>query len=190
MGSSPLTRGKREPRAPQRSIQGLIPAHAGKTAPATPGRPSGWLIPAHAGKTATSTMRKRRLPAHPRSRGENLLSRCLGRFRRGSSPLTRGKPVQHLHSRAGHGLIPAHAGKTSRAWLAESGTWAHPRSRGENLGGSAARPEDDGSSPLTRGKPSMLVASLRRTGLIPAHAGKTLPDLRFYRADRSDLGKP
>ena len=27
-------------------------------------------------------------------------------------------------------------------------------------------------------------------GLIPAHAGKTLPDLRFYRADRSDLGKP
>ena len=27
-------------------------------------------------------------------------------------------------------------------------------------------------------------------GLIPAHAGKTLPDLRFYCADRSDLGKP
>ena len=27
-------------------------------------------------------------------------------------------------------------------------------------------------------------------GLIPTHAGKTLPDLRLYRADRSDLGKP
>ena len=47
-----------------------------------------------------------------------------------------------------------------------------------------------GSSPLTRGKLQDFAARLQATGLIPAHAGKTLPDLRFYRADRSDLGKP
>ena len=47
-----------------------------------------------------------------------------------------------------------------------------------------------GSSPLTRGKRMDRRANTRRQGLIPAHAGKTLPDLRFYCADRSDLGKP
>ena len=47
-----------------------------------------------------------------------------------------------------------------------------------------------GSSPLTRGKLWNLVDEYGNTGLIPAHAGKTLSDLRFYQADRSDLGKP
>ena len=51
--------------------------------------------------------------------------------------------------------------------------WAHPRSRGENL-----EPFDDdthggGSSPLTRGKPSVPPEALIVAGLIPAHAGKT-----------------
>ena len=47
-----------------------------------------------------------------------------------------------------------------------------------------------GSSPLTRGKHCARRCRRLCPGLIPAHAGKTLPDLRFYRADRSDLGKP
>ena len=47
-----------------------------------------------------------------------------------------------------------------------------------------------GSSPLTRGKLGALGDSDDLVRLIPAHAGKTLPDLHFYRADRSDLGKP
>ena len=51
-----------------------------------------------------------------------------------------------------HRLIPAHAGKTYGSHTLTVPSWAHPRSRGENLGGGAARPEDDGSSPLTRGK--------------------------------------
>ena len=49
---------------------------------------------------------------------------------------------------------------------------------------------EDGSSPLTRGKQGQVATPGVVPGLIPAHAGKTLPDLRFYRADRSDLGKP
>ena len=47
-----------------------------------------------------------------------------------------------------------------------------------------------GSSPLTRGKQLAVQLDCVVEGLIPTHAGKTLPDLRFYRADRSDLGKP
>ena len=71
-GSSPLTRGKRVPR-------GL----------------GGWrsgLIPAHAGKTRTAWLRSWACPAHPRSRGENPAPSSPAVARRGSSPLTRGKP--------------------------------------------------------------------------------------------------
>ena len=71
----------------------------------------------------------------------------------GSSPLTRGKP--HARGRVRHPgrLIPAHAGKTHRRDLHEREGAAHPRSRGENdLSGDIILAEE-GSSPLTRGKP-------------------------------------
>ena len=51
-GSSPLTRGKHEPRSPPGCCPGLIPAHAGKTDLA--------LVSIDARE------------AHPRSRGENM----------------------------------------------------------------------------------------------------------------------
>ena len=90
--------------------------------------------------------------AHPRSRGENT-SRTLSRVSGpGSSPLTRGKPVDG----AGHvwlgGLIPAHAGKTRERPRLRGGQWAHPRSRGENGPRAPRRIASRGSSPLTRGK--------------------------------------
>ena len=92
IGSSPLTRGKREDRHPRLDVQRLIPAHAGKTTAPYDGRDRGrahprsrgenWvlgfvaflsigLIPAHAGKTCGPGSRRARLGAHPRSRGEN-----------------------------------------------------------------------------------------------------------------------
>ena len=132
-GSSPLTRGKlaRWKRAPR--LQGLIPAHAGKTPPESP--PS----------------RSRR--AHPRSRGENSIEETTGGLAAGSSPLTRGKPHRHPVRARRPGLIPAHAGKTSPTCNATPITWAHPRSRGENDEAGKPVAADDGSSPLTRGKP-------------------------------------
>ena len=54
MGSSPLTRGKRNQPATQQAPKGLIPAHAGKTTHNKAIDISGW--------------------AHPRSRGENIVS--------------------------------------------------------------------------------------------------------------------
>ena len=111
-GSSPLTRGKREVGASRRDGSGLIPAHAGKT--------------------DTSPRARGPLWAHPRSRGENRSPRRSRHRPRGSSPLTRGKPVLTVLMNFIRGLIPAHAGKTSTPTGPISSPRAHPRSRGEN----------------------------------------------------------
>ena len=152
-GSSPLTRGKHLAADVIIRVDGLIPAHAGKTFGDLPGE-------VVAG-------------AHPRSRGENVYQVRKSVSVRGSSPLTRGKrppsPVAHWPP----GLIPAHAGKTSSAPAHSSSNPAHPRSRGENTQENACLGEEQGSSPLTRGKRCRVCVGFRPVGLIPAHAGKT-----------------
>ena len=111
--------------------------------------------------------------AHPRSRGENWPHRRGGATTGGSSPLTRGKLAPP--SGRGHhgGLIPAHAGKTTRGRGQSRSGSAHPRSRGENFGPSFEGCSRTGSSPLTRGKRSGQWPGLSAPRLIPAHAGKT-----------------
>ena len=131
-GSSPLTRGKLGQVRGCQAHQRLIPAHAGKTCP---------LLLAWTSRGA-----------HPRSRGENPRTDSAPRARRGSSPLTRGKPRRNgLPCNVG-GLIPAHAGKTLRVSQLALGVPAHPRSRGENTYAGEDRNPALGSSPLTRGK--------------------------------------
>ena len=173
----------------------------GGSSPLTRGKPLlslAWceierLIPAHAGKTSYSSAAPTGQRAHPRSRGENPVKPWCPSHSPGSSPLTRGKLGEEAVLRAGGGLIPAHAGKTSTPSLAATRTRAHPRSRGENREGSIVwppppahprsrgenheprrlRPLMPGSSPLTRGKRHDGHQGVRRSGLIPAHAGKT-----------------
>ena len=152
-GSSPLTRGKHQPRRLCPEWLGLIPAHAGKTE-----RARRWVA-AHR--------------AHPRSRGENPPRGHREGHDRGSSPLTRGKLLGDQEQVSGVGLIPAHAGKTSSSWKWPKSWTAHPRSRGENSTPRRASPWTTGSSPLTRGKPASGPALGQPPGLIPAHAGKT-----------------
>ena len=154
-GSSPLTRGKR----PQGRIS----------------RDGERLIPAHAGKTTWSLSSSPAAPAHPRSRGENLISATPPPLHNGSSPLTRGKPMMSSISEWPVGLIPAHAGKTSwfPSWTSRPS--AHPRSRGENVDVAIDGVIQDGSSPLTRGKRNSSARPWRPSRLIPAHAGKTCP---------------
>ena len=153
-GSSPLTRGKPPRGRRGRCRHGLIPAHAGKT---------------HLGFPGGGHCR-----AHPRSRGENDGVVMMWAISGGSSPLTRGKPPgvsgYDLWSR----LIPAHAGKTCTAAVNRVATWAHPRSRGENLDAPDRAISTNGSSPLTRGKQEAFTAVGGDCGLIPAHAGKTV----------------
>ena len=154
-GSSPLTRGK-----PTEVSRQLSPAR---------------LIPAHAGKTNLGCNRCARHGAHPRSRGENRREVSETLARSGSSPLTRGKLGRFAVWRFAGRLIPAHAGKTPGG-AGGAALWAaHPRSRGENLKPAAEKLEATGSSPLTRGKPLDRSSAWLRTGLIPAHAGKTRP---------------
>ena len=91
----------------------------------------------------------------------------------GSSPLTRGKPAIRAVGAVRGGLIPAHAGKTSKRSASASTPRAHPRSRGENIQTCVQVAADLGSSPLTRGKPDPAANGGDGGGLIPAHAGKT-----------------
>ena len=155
LGSSPLTRGKRNCKTYVLGVRGIIPAHAGKTSP-------------HA--SISRAMRD-----HPRSRGENQFIVAGQDDTLGSSPLTRGKRGPPFGLAASAGIIPAHAGKTPGArhgtrrpriipahagktrmgrafarWLGD-----HPRSRGENRQARRVGPLVSGSSPLTRGKPSV-----------------------------------
>ena len=157
-GSSPLTRGKRAGGVMPAGIGGLIPAHAGKTTAASTGRPTS--------------------RAHPRSRGENTEYACTISSSRGSSPLTRGKRVLQRDKRVQVGLIPAHAGKTSSMASKRPSTWDHTRSRGENVRDRPGFRRLAGSSPLTRGKPSLVEVPENSDGIIPAHAGKTLESRR------------
>ena len=173
-GSSPLTRGKPSGVSAHTLYVGLIPAHAGKTKMPRENTPQNW--------------------AHPRSRGENGNDSATAVRVTGSSPLTRGKRKMPRENTPQNGLIPAHAGKTIIVFSLSLCCWAHPRSRGENLGSTTSAPTLRGSSPLTRGKrhwgrrqrdrrlahPRSRGENRRRRngrghppGLIPAHAGKT-----------------
>ena len=71
------------------------------------------------------------------------------------------------------GLIPAHAGKTSPTLFPWPCSWAHPRSRGENVSHAVPLALFLGSSPLTRGKLAPGESEAHPVRLIPAHAGKT-----------------
>ena len=153
-GSSPLTRGK----------------HVRSSFRSTGGR----LIPAHAGKTHSRPPKRSPQGAHPRSRGENQGFVRLGDLVAGSSPLTRGKLCHAVFPSCRNGLIPAHAGKTETAAVMALICSAHPRSRGENGSCPGSGRPSQGSSPLTRGKPTGPHAGGHYHRLIPAHAGKTL----------------
>ena len=152
-GSSPLTRGKHGGPTRRVTADRLIPAHAGKTSsrshatskrrahPRSRGE-NRWerrrgcrcwgSSPLTRGKRDKELLHGLASSAHPRSRGENRQRVEGADATNGSSPLTRGKPRRRILRVRLRGLIPAHAGKTSRPRLRSRRRRAHPRSRGEN----------------------------------------------------------
>ena len=152
LDSSPLTRGK-----PHRRIQGVVARR---------------LIPAHAGKTNFPDPDSRQARAHPRSRGENRLGEDNDVAVSGSSPLTRGKPHKAWTKALQARLIPAHAGKTGHDTPGSSRSSAHPRSRGENPSTLNNGENVNGSSPLTRGKPSPSITSQAGSAAHPRSRGE------------------
>ena len=131
------------------------------------------LIPARAGTTKDFTAQLAAKGAHPRSRGDHLVSWTGLMALWGSSPLARGPRVLRLPQSPRPGLIPARAGTTFFSWSGYRFSWAHPRSRGDHQMEPLAPSTPEGSSPLARGPPGQ-AAKIRDTlGLIPARAGTT-----------------
>ena len=111
-GSSPLTRGTPE------------------TGLGSGGQ--GGIIPAHAGNTDDKGGHLRVAGDHPRSRGEHQSDKQRRQHGEGSSPLARGTHNHHFFTGTAGGIIPAHAGNTSRWCLSIPSRRDHPRSRGEH----------------------------------------------------------
>ena len=95
-------------------------------------------------------------------------------FHNGSSPLTRGTPVQTASIRGLLRFIPAYAGNSSIVPCASKYGPVHPRLRGELFFRNDRDRVACGSSPLTRGTQKDIVNRLRRHRFIPAYAGNSL----------------
>ena len=137
---------------------------------------TGWpvrLIPARAGKTITRTSSRSRRRAHPRAGGENGTLAVQDLSATDSSPRGRGKLAVSVQRVAVGGLIPARAGKTKVSGISSPTGTAHPRAGGENAHRVRSVVRACGSSPRGRGKLHAGGVGNRRSGLIPARAGKT-----------------
>ncbi len=172
-GSSPRMRGKRVQQGHRQSRRRIIPAHAGQTTPA-PHRP-----PA--------------ISDHPRACGANPWRKLSAKPQCGSSPRMRGKRRPQQNPAEFVRIIPAHAGQTIYVKNTVFGGSDHPRACGANnvWDGGARRRTDHpracgantflstvplmrfGSSPRMRGKPVELGYGIRKSRIIPAHAGQT-----------------
>ena len=118
------------------------------------------IIPAYAGSTSSAIMSSSVREDHPRIRGEHMRRwRRAGRCR-GSSPHTRGARGGVLVDVAGSGIIPAYAGSTAVAPAGGGAVRDHPRIRGEHRKMRAMAGNLKGSSPHTRGAPSVLSVEL------------------------------
>ena len=89
------------------------------------------IIPALAGNTHGLNELLGASRDHPRSRGEYLSTLLAGAAMWGSSPLSRGIPVDPARRRGHVGIIPALAGNTPVGRCLGVEQWDHPRSRGE-----------------------------------------------------------
>ena len=91
----------------------------------------------------------------------------------GTSPRTRGKPLEASDLLLAVRNIPAHAGKTAPTYTEKTLSAEHPRARGENVAMPAAWAVEAGTSPRTRGKLEAFIIIPEEDRNIPAHAGKT-----------------
>ena len=194
MGSSPHTRGARVGRNGGRPKNGIIPAYAGSTRGSKRGEAEEWdhprirgehlltcrLILELAGSSPhTRGARRRRanptsgMRDHPRIRGEHRLAELREGPRGGSSPHTRGARMDELINGLTGRIIPAYAGSTVDRRHCCSGTWDHPRIRGEHILVTSLQCLLYGSSPHTRGALVAYHQSPKRARIIPAYAGST-----------------
>ena len=154
-GSSPRSRGTRDPARGDRRRARFIPALAGNTS-------------GHSGSPA-------RLTVHPRARGEHVgvVSGRSAKF--GSSPRSRGTLDTALIDRQPHRFIPALAGNTCAFPTSRQTAPVHPRARGEHTRHQIRLPPIFGSSPRSRGTLPSQRHTVGAFRFIPALAGNTRP---------------
>ena len=131
------------------------------------------IIPAYAGSTATSRPLAGRVADHPRIRGEHTMTSANIAIQGGSSPHTRGAPVDVGPDRRRRRIIPAYAGSTSVGCLPTRTPADHPRIRGEHFSPKLRFGSYAGSSPHTRGARCPGRRGARGARIIPAYAGST-----------------
>ena len=113
------------------------------------------IIPAYAGSTLPVGGAGHPIEDHPRIRGEHL------------SEIDRTIDINRI--------IPAYAGSTPTRSPRRGSGKDHPRIRGEHHDGRRQVQRRRGSSPHTRGAPSVRWWRRRRRRIIPAYAGSTPP---------------
>ena len=131
------------------------------------------IIPAHAGLTCVIFKYVILFWDHPRACGAHIFFVTLVSFLTGSSPRMRGSRYFCHFLMLEDGIIPAHAGLTSRSQVNGCVTWDHPRACGAHSSQSIGPSFPLGSSPRMRGSLPDDVVHDRICGIIPAHAGLT-----------------
>ena len=131
------------------------------------------IIPAGAGNSMSDSEIGPASGDHPRRRGELTASvSCPARLL-GSSPQARGTLSTAARSPHQAGIIPAGAGNSHSPGSSRSGSWDHPRRRGELLVNVCGVDRGKGSSPQARGTHQDRLGSGRVGGIIPAGAGNS-----------------
>ena len=153
IGSSPPTRGAR-----RRQLHAARPVR---------------IIPAYAGSTCLGALSSSHGPDHPRLRGEHEALGLTWDHIDGSSPPTRGALMRLSSHNNRLRIIPAYAGSTKPCAHRLPRMTDHPRLRGEHFRGFLPRPTPFGSSPPTRGAPSLPHPPREPKRIIPAYAGST-----------------
>ena len=134
----------------------------------------GGITPAHAGKSRTLLIASDGYRDHPRTRGEKVQVFHLWAVHQGSPPHTRGKAKAFDYTALPDRITPAHAGKSTPFLKMKTGSWDHPRTRGEKRPALLRAGLPRGSPPHTRGKEHLHEPEPHGIGITPAHAGKSL----------------
>ena len=152
LGLSPRSRGSPHKTGITQQTEGSIPALAGKPTAGPRRLTSPWV--------------------YPRARGEACLCRVHSMYSFGLSPRSRGSPGLHDRPGSGAGSIPALAGKPNAGIDPVLHPRVYPRARGEAGSSATGAGCCGGLSPRSRGSRSRSGQPARRSGSIPALAGK------------------
>ena len=136
------------------------------------------ITPACAGKSNKFLTRFSTEKDHPRMCGEKESVNDGTAIRAGSPPRMRGKGPARGWRSIQKGITPAHAGKSPRALRRPGGRRDHPRTCGEKWVMVRIVTEFWGSPPHMRGKGRFEVFISKPLGITPAHAGKSLRDVK------------